>query len=499
MKNCYIYLRVSTDEQAREGFSVENQRLACTNYAKLNGYEVKRIFTDDGRSARTTVRPALQEMLAQLKDEPVEALIIYKIDRFARNVADFAQLYTDFKNRDIKLLSVNEGDLTGTNSIIPNIFASIAQWESEVNGARTKDALMQKFREGWQPTPPPLGYRSVGGDGERKSCEPDPYMFPIIKEMFELYATGGYSIMEIQDWLCERNVLAKSGALLSHSVINTILRNPFYYGLIRWHGEAKIGKHQPILSKELFDTCQYVLAKHRNFLIRRRVHNFLLRGFIQCGECGQRYTAEWHKHKRFTKQKGKIAYYHCQKRGRNGCPAPYVEVGDLEKLVKKELSKIQFTQKFIDRVVLKTKELVERNRQGLAGRKQAIQNQRMAYELRREKLEDMMIDGSISRDTFKRKYDEIELQLNSLQQSMNELEGGNKIDINLIQEVLYFTRNIKKAYTQAPDFLKRHYLRFFFEEILIKNKEIFEVKYTPIFAVLNSNQHVIIRRKVLRD
>lgn len=81
---------------------------------------------------------------------------------------------------------------------------------------------------------------------------------------------------------------------------------------------------------------------------------------------------------------------------------------ELEKLVKNEISKIKFTQKFIDVVVSKTKEIIEQNRQGQASQKQALLNQKMAYELRREKLEDMMIDGTIGRETFKRKYDEIE-------------------------------------------------------------------------------------------
>src|SRR5437588_684840 len=141
----------------------------------------------------------------------------------------------------IKLLSVQEGDVSG--GIIGNLMSSIAEWESEVNGQRTRDALMQKYRGGWQPSPLYLGFRSVGGEDERKTCEPDPYVAPIIKQLFELFATGNYSILELQDWLEDKNILSKNGTTLGHSVINNILKNPFYYGLIRWHGEAKIGKH----------------------------------------------------------------------------------------------------------------------------------------------------------------------------------------------------------------------------------------------------------------
>ncbi len=276
MKNCFIYIRVSTDEQATEGYSLDNQRRACREYAVNKGYVVKGIFIDDGRSGRTANRPEFQEMLDKLKEKQAEAVVIYKIDRFARNITDFSRIRKEFIEAGIDFHSVIEGDLSNGSSLIANIFASVAEWESEVNGKRTKDALEQKFRTGWQPTPPPIGYRSVGGEKEKKTCEPDPYTAPVIKELFGLYATGSYSLWELQNWLSDKDIMSKNGTTIGHSVIDNILRNPFYYGLIRWHGQSKVGKHEPIIDKDLFDTCQYVLAKHRSFLIRKRKHNFLL-------------------------------------------------------------------------------------------------------------------------------------------------------------------------------------------------------------------------------
>lgn len=278
MKTCFVYIRVSTEEQAREGFSIENQRRSCIDYAKMNNYRVKRVFEDGGKSGRNMDRDGFQEMQEVLQTDPVDAVVILKIDRFARNVGDFSNIRKKFKEWGVVLLSVNEnGDVT--EGLVGNIFASVAEWESEVNGQRTRDALMQKFREGWQPTRPPIGYRSVGGENERKTCEPDPYVAPIVIELFELYSTGNYSIFELQQWLSEKDIVSSTGKSLGNSTLNNILNNPFYHGLIKWHGESKEGNHMPIISKELFDTCQYVLAKHRNFMSRRRKHNFLLRGF----------------------------------------------------------------------------------------------------------------------------------------------------------------------------------------------------------------------------
>ncbi|OGK27695.1 hypothetical protein A3G67_01715 [Candidatus Roizmanbacteria bacterium RIFCSPLOWO2_12_FULL_40_12] len=92
MKTCYIYLRVSTLEQSQEGFSIENQKRACIDYAKINEYQIKKIFIEGGKSATTTDRPAFQEMFGLIKNNPVDAIIFYKIDRIFRNVEDFGKM-----------------------------------------------------------------------------------------------------------------------------------------------------------------------------------------------------------------------------------------------------------------------------------------------------------------------------------------------------------------------------------------------------------------------
>ena len=497
MKTCYSYIRVSTEEQKNKGYSPDNQMRQAKDYAEMHGYHIKRVFDDSGKSGRSTEhRLELQKLLKAVEERPVDAILIFKIDRFARNVGDFDRMYKDLKAKGIKLLSISEGDLMEGNSLIPNIFASVAQWESEVNGQRTRDALAQKFEEGWQPSPLYIGYRSVGGKDEKKTCEPDPYVSTTIKELFELYATGNYSIIELQEWLSHKNILSRTGTTIGHSVICSILNNPFYYGLIRWHGESKMGKQKPIITKELFDTCEYVLAKHRSFLIRRRVHDFLLRGFLYCKECGGRFTAEWHKVKPLA-YNHKIAYYHCPKLNRNGCTAPYVEMSIIENFVEDEFKKLQFSDTFIDAVIKKTKEVLKDNRKSASSLVQGILNQKTALEIRRNNLEDVLLDGTIDRESFKRRHNELQQQIMNLDNQMIELDNKSKIDIDLIEEVLAFTRNIHQAYIEAPKFLKRHYLRFFFEQIVVKNRKIYKVVPTPIFKILKNSHEIIIRQSRL--
>ncbi|EKE06261.1 MAG: recombinase [uncultured bacterium] len=490
MKKAFGYIRVSTVGQAEEGFSLDHQKEAIKDYCRTREMQLLQVFVDEGKSGRTVNRPEFQEMLKQIKEKGIDCVLIYKIDRFARNVTDFSRIWNEFKESGINLISLLEGDLSNGSSLVPNIFASVAQWESEVNGQRTKDALMEKFRSGWQPTCPPIGYRSVGGDGERKYCEPDPYAAPIIKKMFELYSTGQYSMMTLQEWLQDKNIISKNGTIISFSRINNILNNPFYYGLIRWHGQEKTGKHTPLISKQLFETCQYILKKHRHFLVRERKFDFLLRGFAYCS-CGMRLVGEHHI---IRSNKKRISYYHCQTRYSPDCKQKYVQVKDLEEQVENYIKEIEFTDEFIAQVKQQANDFLNTGRQNTDGMRQALINQKTGLEVKRKRVEDLLVDGGIDQETYNRKHPEITQQINNLQIQIDEVEEESKLDMPLIAETLFLTKNIYKTYQSAPDPLKRHYLRFFYEGFTVDNKVIIEAKPTPIFEALKTANMVKLRQ-----
>ena len=492
----YGYIRVSTDIQAEQGYSLDNQKRAIEEHCKYKHINLVHLFIDEGRSARTTNRREFQEMFRQIREKGVDCVVIYKSDRFARNVNDFTSIYNEFKQKNISLISVLEGDLTNGSSLIANIYASVAQWESEVNGQRTKDALMQKFRNGWQPTPPACGFRSVGGEHEQKTCEIDPYAGPIIKKMFELYSTGQYSMVSLQEWLQDKNILSKNGTIISFSRINSILNNSFYYGLIRWHGQEKMGKHTPLINKQLFDTCQYILEKHRHFLLRERKYDFLLRGFVYC-PCGMRLVGDV---ATIRSNHKKLGYYHCQKRYSPDCKQKYVQARDLEQQVENIVKKLEFTDEFISQVQEQAKQFLNTGKKENHGMRQALINQRTALETKRNKLEDLLIDGAMDKETYQRKHAEVTQQITNLQIQTEEVDEEGKLDIPLIDETLFLSRNIYKTYKSAVDPLKRHYLRFFYERFVIDNKVIIEAKPTPIFeALLHANMVRLMKTQLPRQ
>jgi len=154
---------------------------------------------------------------------------------------------------------------------------------------------------------------------------------------------------------------------------------------------------------------------------------------------------------------------------------------------------MQFSKKFIETVIKKTKEILENNRQDLNSQRMGLLNKKTALEGKRNKLEDSLLDETIGREAFKRMHARIQDKIYKLNERIQDLESKSDIDINLIEEVLSFTKNIYKTYKEAPKFLKRHYLRFFFEKIFVKNKKISKIQPTPIFLILRENHQVIIR------
>lgn len=394
----------------------------------------------------------------------------------------------------IKLLSVCEGDVS--MGLIGNIFASVAEWESEVNGQRTKDALRQKYSEGWWPGWAQIGYKNVKKGGKR-IVEIDPVISRLVKETFELYSTGNYSYLGLCAEMYKKGFVARNGKMFTDSSLQQLLTNPFYYGLMRWGGMERMGKHKPIISKALFEKCQYTASKHRQFVIRERKYDFLLRGMAFCPVHNSRFTAEWHFYHNERFKKDKIGYYHCHFQG--GCPGSYISVDDLEQKVANLFKKFQFSQEFIDLVTQKVKEHFDNGRDVLKTERQVIVNKRKVIEQTRNKLEDLLVEGTIGRDIFKRQHAKLQDQIEELDIKLGEIESRRNLDISLLEEVLALTRNIYKTYKEAPPYLKKHYLRFFFEAIYIKDKKISKVVETPVFATLRRQNNLIIRRNLLLD
>ncbi len=501
MKKALVYTRVSDPSQVN-GLSLDVQRDKCLKWAKENGYEVMEVYEDGGKSGTKTVgREGLEDAIIHCQREKIDAVLVIDTDRLARNEIDHFSIKNVLRKLGTQLIAINQPmiDDSPEGRLMDGMLASINAFYSRLTGRKVKKSLEKKWEDGIYPSWAPLGYINVNIGTEEKPhrvVEIDPKTGPLVKELFELYATGNYSYLFLSQEMYKKGLTSRNGKIICDSSVQQMLSNPFYYGWMKWGGMEKQGIHKPLVSKNLFDQCQFVAAKHRQFLVRQRKHDFLLRGILFCPKHNSRLTAEWHLYRHDHYKKDKIGYYHCHHQG--GCRDSFIEVNELEKRVANLFKNYQFGQEFIDLVREKVREHLNEGRKNLESKRQGIVNKRKAIESKRDNLEDLLVDGTIGRDAYQRQHFKLQEEIGVLDNELAELEDQRNIDTSLIDEVLALTRNIYQTYLDAPDYLKRHYLRFFFEAIYIDGKKISKVVETPIFAALRRQHHLIIRTNWLR-
>lgn len=492
MKKALIYCRVSTEEQAREGYSLDAQEKFCRTYAENNGYKVTGVFRDEGKSGTSLNRPALQELLTKCQqDHSIALVIVQETDRLARNTQDHLAVRALLKKAGVALVSVAQPMLDDSpeGRMIDTILASVNQFQSDINSRKVKKGMQEKFDSGIWPHHAPLGYLNKTIN-ERRMIVSDPERWHLVKAGLKMYLTGNYSALEIAEKLYQKGLQSRNGKMICNSIMIKILRNPFYAGIMQWSGQERIGTHRTMISMKEHHQILTTMDAHNLHACRRRKHSFLLNGFVFCAICGQRYTAEKHR-------KGKsVDYYHCAARSRkHSNKGQNIIVKELEKQVAEQFRKIQFSQDFIELVIEKVKKFYEKNKSKQEALKRAILNKRMNIERKREIAEEKLIAGVLGNEDFTRIRDRFKTELESIQQELDELDSQREIDIETIRKVLVLTRNIYQSYKTASYEMKRLYLSFFWEGFLVRDKRIVEAKPTELFRALIDQEKVILRGK----
>ncbi len=506
----YVYYRVSTDRQAKEGYSLEQQRKSCEQLAKTNGIQIIGYYMDEGETATASNRKQFMQMLEDCESKKVKYILVYHSDRFARNSLDHLVIKDRLAKLGISLLSVTQPmiDSSPEGKLLDTMMASINQFYSDDLSRKTMRGMYGRWEKGWWVSGAPHGYLNINKEGritktgftpEKQKAlealgrslipiEQDPFTAQYIKEAFQLYATNNYSYHNLGQFLFSKGFKTRKGKPLAHSTIHQIITNPFYYGLMRWNGEECMGKHEPLIDKSLFDHCQLIAAKKRHFLIRKHKFDFLLRGVVFCDKCGQRYTAEWHKVK--SSQRDKIGYYHCAKQ--KPCKSPYIEVEELEGLVEQQLHDLRFTEEFIQLLTDKVKEYLASHDEADGQKTHILVKRRAELKKQKSELLSYLVNKVIDQDDFAEKKAEIDTEITNINVDINKIEKTGNFDFDLLEEVLKLTLDIPRTYADAPTELKRQYLRFFFKKITADNKKIIKVDYSDLLLELISCQQLIV-------
>ena len=321
IKSAGIYIRVSTFDQAREGFSLREQEERLKEFCKFKRYNIYKVYQDAGISAKNDKRPAYQEMIEDVKKGNINVIVALKLDRLTRSVYDIEKLmkFVNDYECDIDCMADESNTTTSNGRMVMRIMTSVSQNEIEKCSERTKFGMAGAIKNGHIPNRTGLGFKR-----KNKKLVPDPLTKDIIVRIFDLYLEGK-SHQAIANIYNKEKVLGKTNWY--DSTIQKILSNELYKGD---YVNGKRTKHptyyenviEPIVSKEKWKSCQY--QKLRNARHYERTATYLFTNKLKCSKCGNFLGG----HATAKTNSKKYYYYKC-----NTCKTYFNEI-DIEKELK---------------------------------------------------------------------------------------------------------------------------------------------------------------------
>ncbi len=429
-KLCGIYMRVSTEDQAREGFSLPEQKERLEAYCKFNGYKIVEYYTDAGISAKTgNFRPEYDRMLEDGKQEKINMIIALKLDRITRSTRDWETLMDYLEKYNINIAFVNDdiNTTTANGKMVSRIMMSVSQNEIERTSERTIIGLEGAIKQGHIPARAPLGYKHI-----YKKLVPDPLTKDIVIRIYNLYFEG-LTYNTIAKLFNKEKVLDKTNwkdTSILKIITNVIYKGDYIQGKTTRNPRYFSDVVEPIVSRELWDSCQVQKKKNQRNYMRSQTYIFLQK--LKCPKCG-RILAGGASHK--IKADKWYYYYRCEKCRGN------IREHEIEDSIKELLSDIfeydsvvnEFFLPVLQNKIHNPKEEFEKELTNLNNKKARI---RKAY-----------IDELFTEEEYKEETNTIENKIKDIQKKILENEQVSKLNLTvddiLVKRDMDFINSIK--------------------------------------------------------
>ena len=337
----FIYTRKSTDDKDHQVRSISDQLSELKELALKEQLEVVDVFVEK-QTAKIPGRPVFNEMMERMERGEASGILAWHPDRLARNSVDGGKIIYLVDTGIITEMKFPTFwfDPTPQGKFMLSIAFSQSKYYVDNLSENIKRGHRNKVKDGIWPQMPPIGYINVKGAG----IIPNEVLAPLVKKAFVAYATGNFTLREVRDKFNALGLKRERGKELAVSNYQKILKNPIYTGLMRYNGEIFEGKHEPIISKKLFDSVQEVMLR-KSKPHSKGLKPYLYRGFFRCGECGCFITTET--------QKGHN-YLRCTKR-KNPCTQKYVREEIITSQIQEELKKVSLPLEWINWMIEENK------------------------------------------------------------------------------------------------------------------------------------------------
>ncbi len=430
-KRAVLYLRVSTESQTNrdgdaEGYSIPAQREGCLRKAAELGAEVVGEYSDPGISGRTAKRPGLQAMLARIATTgDIDYVVVWKLSRLSRSPLLDATLELELIEHQVRLVSVTENiDETPGGKLLRRILGTINAYEIDNLAQGVSAGMARKTKTGGTAGAAALGYLNVAKlvDGnEVRTVIVDPDRAPLIQWAFRAYSTGTYTITSLLRAVTEKGLTTKGtkkrpSKPLGRAALARALSNPYYAGTLRYKGAEYPGRHEALVSQQLFDSVQQVLKANQTGE-KVQSHPHFLKGSIYCARCLSRFSLTYAK----GKSGGIYPYFFCLGRqGGNGCDQRYLGMQKVEDLI----SNFYRTQRLDPAVGEKLRRGFRaqlREDQSRIKAESARQTKRLEeLKTQRRKLLDLHYGDQIAADLFAEEQERINREMRAATKSIEE-------------------------------------------------------------------------------
>jgi len=442
-----LYARVSTDEQAQEGVSIDAQLKALRAWGKLKGWQIAGEYVDEGYSGTTDNRPNFQRLMLDAKRGQCNVVAVAKLDRFMRNTRLFHKVIYDLEGLGVAFVSIQEGintlDSSGTvtGHLFLNILAAFAEFESARIGERVKDARRQLVSKGRWPAGRALyGYRWNKEAGKFEVVEAEA---EVVGKIFELYVNGNIGQIQIAAKLYEdgyrtRPIKGYGYAELQPRTwgprgVSEILRD------CRYTGMDENFSYPPIISEPIFSAAQRKRREARHIL--RNANSWLLQGRVVCGLCGHRVSPrQWRKSgRRVYECYGRKKQVHLD--GSSRCSLSSIPAEPLEVTVWHHFAQAASNGELLRQSIERSLAELEQRRKQL-GDDGSIDRELEKIRGRKERLWDAYEEGGMPKDRFLAKVTEFDQKVKELEARRDRLNPTARLEIAKLEDYIEAVRRI---------------------------------------------------------
>ncbi len=494
-----LYARVSSERQAEKDLSISAQLKAMRKYAASRNYEIVREFVDEAESARTANRPAFQEMisLARSKEKPFDAVLVWKLSRFARNREDSIVYKSLLKKKSIQVISINEQiDDSPAGGLLEGIIEVIDEFYSANLAQDTKRGMRESASRGFfTGGHPPIGYKAKPikvGNASKKTLEIDEDFATIIRRIYDM-AISGTGAKEIAKALNNEGILTNRGKKWTKNLVLYVLRNELYAGTLVW-GKSdptceplRIENNFPaMVSKDTYNRVQSLIEARSPLKCRPRTLTspYLLSGIIVCGKCGYAMQGG-------SAKSGKFHYYACNnsiRKGKQACDIKMINRDRLEALVIEKLKEKVLTEDNLFNLLNLTNQAIERLYKTDQSHVALLNKEIEKHQRKLDNLYRVLETGKLDIDDIAPRIKELKSEIDGLKAQQNVLLQSQRKPIPILnkRQLQSYVANMRQILTEGTIFEQKGFINSFVKKVTaFENKIIIEYTY-PLSTATNS-------------